>query len=119
VRRLVVGVLAVVVALAAVVGLVAFLQARDDAGLGSAAPGVVDPSSGGGLDGDVVLLADDPDALRPLAEEYNDPGGPRVRIDRLPGEGDGVTAIADMRRLDATGPDDPALRAFIEYWLGR
>jgi len=30
-----------------------------------------------------------------------------------------VVAVTKDRRYDATGTDDPALRGFIEYWLGR
>jgi hypothetical protein len=30
-----------------------------------------------------------------------------------------VVAWAQGRRLEASSPDDPALRAFVEYWLGR
>ena len=30
-----------------------------------------------------------------------------------------VTAVTARRMVEASGPDDPALEAFIEYWLGR
>jgi hypothetical protein len=30
-----------------------------------------------------------------------------------------VVAVTATRRLDASSPEDPSLRAFAEYWLGR
>ena len=30
-----------------------------------------------------------------------------------------VTAVTATRMLEASGPDDPALEEFVEYWLGR
>ncbi len=111
--------LAVLVAAAGVVGLVAFLQGRDEAGIGDAAPGVPASDAPAAVaDGSVVLEAADPAALAPLREEYAAPAGPTVRVRRAAGAR-GVTAWARGRRLDAAGPDDPALRGFIEYWLGR
>ncbi len=117
-RRAAVGLVALVVALAAVVGLIAVLQSRDDAGLGDA-PGQAAPPDPSVPAGGVVLTARDPAPLRPLAAEYADPGGgPSVEV-RGAGPAGRVVARARERRLEASGPDDPALRAFIEYWLGR
>ncbi len=117
-RRAAVGLVALVVALAAVVGLIAVLQSRDDAGIGSA-PGQAAPADASVPQGGVVLSAADPAAVRPLAEEYEAPGGgPSVEV-RGGGPQGRVVARARERRLEAAGPDDPALRSFIEYWLGR
>ncbi len=113
------GVLAVVVAAIGVVALVAFLQGRDDAGIGDAAPGV--PATGAppaARGGSLVLETAEPAALAGLREEYAAPEGPTVVVRRA-GDARGVVAWARTRRLDAAGPDDPRLRAFIEYWLGR
>jgi hypothetical protein len=42
-----------------------------------------------------------------------------VIVQRRPGLRVAVVALTSDRRLDAGGPDDPRLRAFVEYWLGR
>jgi hypothetical protein len=44
--------------------------------------------------------------------------GQMVVLGRWPGL-DRVVALAYRRRLEATGPDDPALRPFAEAWLGK
>jgi hypothetical protein len=118
VSRLAVVALAALVAVAALAGLVAVLGSRDDAGLGEA-PGRAAPADPSVPAGSIVLSSGDPAALRPLADEYADPaGGPAVTL-RPVGSAGRIVARARARRLDVADPDDPALRAFIEYWLGR
>jgi hypothetical protein len=45
--------------------------------------------------------------------------GQAVLVERRPNLTIPVTAVTAGRRLEATGPDDPALESFVEYWLGR
>ncbi len=119
-----------VLTVAAVIGVLAFFNSRDDSTIserGGAAPGKADP--GATRDelkrGNVVLHFSDPaDAptLRRLAREFGPPSlageGQAVLVRRTPGT-PGVTAEAYKRRLEAPRPDDPDLREFIDYWLGR
>ena len=121
---------AAVLTVVAVLGVLAFFNSRDDStisGRGDAVPGVADP--GATRDelkrGNVVLHFDDPaDAapLRRLAREFGPAtladAGQAVLVRRTPGT-PGVAAEAYKRRLEAPGPDDPALREFIDHWLGR
>ena len=131
-RRVAVGVGVLVLALAGVVGLIAILNARDDATLGaSAGPGVARAQGARPVvaRGNVVLLYSDERltaALRDFADDTAGPATPalvaagqavivRRRADlRVP-----VVALTSERRLDASGPDDPRLRSFVDYWLGR
>jgi hypothetical protein len=66
-----------------------------------------------------------PAALRRLQEDVSGPfdaelaaAGQMVVLTRWPGA-DGVQALAWRRRLVASGPADPQLRAFAEAWLGQ
>jgi hypothetical protein len=78
--------------------------------------------------GNVVLTYDTtqpPPALRTLQEDVAGPFDPQlaaagqaVILDRRPGA-NGVIALAWRRRLRATDPADPQLRAFAETWLGQ
>lgn len=123
--------LAVVLAVAGLVAIATFLQSRDDAGLDdAAAPGEEAPGQDAATlrRGNVILgFADPADRapLRAVAEEIAGPpepeleeAGQAVLLERR-ADGPGVEALAFRRRLSATGPDDPELRTFIEYWLGR
>ncbi|HEV2787513.1 MAG TPA: hypothetical protein VGV67_14035, partial [Solirubrobacteraceae bacterium] len=124
---------AVVAAVLCVAGLAAFFASRDDATVPQETdgPGVareanaqprVDP-------GNVVLLYSDErltSDLRALAARIaGDPSpaleaaGQAVLVQRRPNLTVPVTALTATRRLQATGPRDPALRSFAEYWLGR
>ena len=124
--------LAVLVALAGVVGLVAFLQSRDDSTVDDTnAPGVADPSLTGRTlaQGNVILTyrqSGQREQLRALAEEIAGPpdqalvhAGQAVLVQARPSGGGGVVAQAFERRLETASPDDPQLQDFIEYWLGR
>jgi len=129
------AILALAVAVAAVVGVAggaALLAARDDATVTrSAGPGVARAASATPHvdDGNVVLLYSDERLTRRLRELALDIAGPSdgplvaagqaVLVRRRPGLRVPVVAVSASRRLDASGPDDPALRTFVEYWLGR
>ena len=134
-RRSVVAVLTVAVALAGTVGLIAFFQSRDDANMSSgatAAPGQAAPEENDPrlASGNVILTyrrAEDGAVLRALAEETAGPpdpaleeAGAAVIVLRRPNQSAGpVVAHAVGRRLVTQAADDPQLRQFIEYWLGR
>lgn len=78
--------------------------------------------------GNVVVFhpgAEPPQALRRLQEDVSGPfdaelaaAGQMLVLARWPGLED-VQALAWRRRLVASGPDDPQLRAFAEAWLGQ
>jgi len=78
--------------------------------------------------GAVVLgysSAEAPRALRRLQRELSGPydaevaaAGQAVVLARMPGAR-GTLALAWRRRLEASGPRDPKLRAFADAWLGR
>lgn len=117
-----------------VAGAAAFFVSRDDAtvprgaqsGPGEARPAGAEPAV---RPGNVVLLHSDERLtleLRRLAEDIAGPPDPAlaevgqaVLVQRHPNLDVPVTAVTATRMLEAGGPDDPALEAFIEYWLGR
>jgi hypothetical protein len=134
-RRL--GLLIAVVALAAVgaFAAIAFFNARDDAGVATPAstgPGVALSELGGvqapqTQAGNVVVLYSDDASratLEALAEDIAGPSSPQVEqagqavLVRKSAAADGIVAIAGDRGLRVTDPADPALRAFIEAYLG-
>jgi hypothetical protein len=131
-RRAAVALGILVLAVAGAVGVMLILNARDDATVHqSAGPGVkrvagARPAVGRG---NVVLLYSDErltSALRDLALDSGGPQTPELRaagqavlVVRQPGLRVPVVGITTDRRLEASGPSDPRLRAFIEYWLGR
>ncbi len=131
-RRVAVAIAVLVVAAAGAVAVMLVLNARDDA--------TVPRSEGPGVErvqgarpvvpaGNVVLLYSDERLTRALRELALDTGGSAtpeleaagqaVLVVRQPGLRVPVVAVTTDRRLDARGPDDPRLRAFVEYWLGR
>ena len=130
----------VVLAAAGAIAAVAFLNARDDAAVTTtAAPGPGEPLPAGarrypaerGLAaGNVIVLhraSAGGTALRALAVEIAGPPSVDLRtagqavlvstVDLDPGPP--IEARAAGRRQRAARADDPALRAFIEFWLGR
>jgi hypothetical protein len=124
-----------VAAAAAGFGLIAFFTGQDDATTATrpaAAPGVAVPAQAGRdakvlRAGNVILLAgrEQVAGARRLAEELAGPpsralrdAGQAVLVEERPGRG-GIVAVAWERRLEARTPDDPALREFVEHWLGR
>jgi hypothetical protein len=136
-RRL--GLLLAVLVLAALgaFAAIAFLNARDDAGVNtptSAGPGAPVAQLGGvatqPLDvpaGNVVVLYSSGTqraALEALADDIAGPAskdledaGQAVLV-RREASADGIVAVANGRGVRVTDPADPALRAFIEGQLG-
>ena len=146
-RRILGGLVIVVVALAAVVGAIVLLQSRDDAEVGSAeGPGERDetrcPEQRAGIARDARPLSVDqiaqalalgnvvlryrgaraPAALRELQEELSGPYDAEIAAAGqsviLAAGAERVEALAWGRRLEARSPADPELRAFAEAWLG-
>jgi hypothetical protein len=130
--RVLVVVAAVVVAIVGVFGIAALLASRDDStvtrdsGPGAQRPAGARPQV---APGNVVLLYSDERLTRRLRALATDIGGPpdpalvaagqavivRHQVNlRVP-----VVALTATRRLDAASPEDPALRGFTEYWLGK
>ena len=119
----------VVLVLVGLIALVTFFSGRDDSTIGGE-PGVAAPRETAQVleRGNIVLdYGDAAQAgdLRSLAQDLGasaDPAlvdaGAAVVIRRADGV-QGVVARAWKRRLEASGPDDPGLRPFVEYWLGR
>jgi hypothetical protein len=78
--------------------------------------------------GDVVIAypgSRPPPALTALREDVSGPfdpelaaAGQTIILVPRPDLG-GIQALAWRRRLEASGPDDPQLRAFAEAWLGK
>ena len=131
-RKAVVALLVVVAAVVGVAALSAIFAARDDATVTrSTGPGVARPAGSTALvkDGNVALLYSDERLTRRLNELAREIAGPAdesliaagqaVIVRRRANLGVPVIAVSATHRLNASGPDDPALRAFIEYWLGR
>jgi hypothetical protein len=138
--RLIVGLVAVVAAAAGIAGVAALLASRDDSTVAKrGGPGVARttaPTQRGLVGenqairpGNVVLFYSDErltQGLRDLAREIGGTpsaallaAGQVVTVQRRPNQRVGVIALTATRRLEANGPGDAALRAFIEYWLGR
>jgi hypothetical protein len=147
VRRVLGGLLIVVLSLAAVLALVLVLQSRDDAEVGgSGGPGekveARCPDAPAGITRDARPLSDDqirqatalgnvvlryagsrpPAALRELQDELTGPFDAEIAAAGqaviLAAAGSTVEALAWGRRLRARTPGDPALRAFAGAWLG-
>jgi len=131
-RGLVVALGVLVLAVAGIGAAIAYFNARDDATVSrSEGPGEQRQEGARPVvsTGNVVLLYSDEretTALRELAQDLGgestpalEAAGQAVIVRRQTGLRVPVVALTSQRRLDATGPDDPNLRAFIEYWLGR
>lgn len=131
-QRIAVALGVVVLAAVGVALALSFFNARDDATIGRGdGPGVAraagdDPEV---KPGNVVLLFSDERLTRDVDELAVRTGGEQtaalvaagqaVIVRRQTGVPVAVRALTSRRMLDADGPDDPQLRAFIEYWLGR
>ena len=121
---------AAVVTVAGIFAVLLFFSGRDDSTLGvddANAPGQAAPSlTAPELErGNVVLrfaAPADREVLRALADEFGPESltdqGQAVIVRRDPGS-QGVVAEAYKRTLTTSAADDPQLRAFVEYWLGR
>lgn len=131
--RALLAIATMVLAVIGVAALAAFFVSRDD-------PTVPQEGGGPGVQrtanadprvqpGNVLLLYSDErltSDLRALAartagapSDALEAAGQAVLLDRRPNLTVPVTAVAPTRMLEATGPDDPRLESFIEYWLGR
>jgi hypothetical protein len=123
-----------VLTVALVVAAAAFFISRDDATVPqtqASGPGVARAAGAKPTvkAGNVVLLYSDERetrALHLLATRIAGPADPTlaaagqaVIVQRQANLSAPVTAVTATRMLKATGPDDPALESFIEYWLGR
>jgi hypothetical protein len=131
-RRTLLALGALVLALAGIAAAFAFFSSTDDATVTrSAGPGSPRPHGDGPAvgDGNVLLLHRAPGqarALRALADELAGP--PNAKLEAA-GQAvlvrhDGtlaapIAAVTADRRIDVERADDPALRQFVEYWLGR
>lgn len=140
-RRFAVPLATVVVALAGTLALIAFFQSRDDAGIGSEGdsaaaaqdtPGVAAPDETDErlAAGNVILTyrrKADGAKLRALAEDIAGPPdktleevGQAIIVLARPNQSAGqVVGHALNRRLVVETADDPQVRSFIEYFLGR
>lgn len=131
-RRLLTGLLTLVLCLAGVVGVLAFFNARDEStvaeqprGPGEDLPPLADEIE---KPGNVLLRAsDDADLpeLRALGERL---AGEPTEALRATGQAvvverdlsaDGIEAIAARRSLTVEDPDDPELEEFVSFWLGK
>jgi hypothetical protein len=131
-RRPLLALGALVLAIAAVVAASQFFNSKDDATVTrSAGPGVPRPAGDtpAVVDGNVLLLhrrRDEAGPLRALADRVAGPAnaklaaaGQAVIVRHDAGLAVPVAALTAARRLDAQRGDDPALAQFVEYWLGR
>jgi hypothetical protein len=140
-KRVAVPLATVVVALAGTLALIAFFQSRDDAGIGSDgdnaaasenAPGTAAPDETDKrlAAGNVILTyrrKADGEKLRALAEDIAGPPdesleevGQAIIVLARPNQSAGqVVGHALNRRLVVETADDPQVRTFIEYFLGR
>lgn len=131
-RRLAVAAGVVIVAAAGAIAVMLVLNARDEPD--------VHPVAGPGVErvagarpvvgpGNIVLLFSDERETAALRKFALDAGGPATPAVAAAGQAViarhqiglrvPVVAITSHRRLNANGPGDPRLRAFVEYWLGR
>jgi hypothetical protein len=124
---------ATAVAVIGVAALAAFFVSRDDATVPreGQGPGVARATNARPQvrPGNVVLLYSDERLTsgvrafaRRIAGEPSaalEAAGQAVLVRRQPNLTVPVTAVTASRRLQASGPDDPALESFVEYWLGK
>ncbi|MFL5845217.1 MAG: hypothetical protein ACJ762_11025 [Solirubrobacteraceae bacterium] len=126
-RKLAGTLLAVVIAVAGVIGLIAFFNSRDDSTTNKT-PTTAASAANGPSDGNVVLSFSDPafePKLRELADSLGATDTPALRqagqavIVRRDPQAGGVVARAAGRRIVVAKPDDPQLQDFIDRWLGQ
>jgi hypothetical protein len=121
----------VVLAAAAIIGAAAYLSSRDDATVASARqagrprpPGARPAVRPGNV---LVLYADRHQAaqLRALRRELSGSGpalaeaGQALLVRRDAGLRVPIVALSARHRQDARAASEPAVRGFVEYWLGR
>jgi hypothetical protein len=131
-RRALLALVALVLAIAGVAAAFAFFSSKDDAtvtrsgGLGSVRPSGDKPVV---RDGNVLLLhlrRGEGRALRTLADDIAGPpnaqleaAGQAVLVRRDATLAVPIVAVTATRHLEAERADDPALARFVESWLGR
>jgi hypothetical protein len=131
-RKAVLALVVVVTAALGIFGVAALLASRVDSTVTPKdGPGAVRPAGARPIvaPGNVVLLYSDErltSDLRRLAADIGGPpdkalvaAGQAVIVSHRLNQRVPVTAVTATHRLDAGAPGDPALRAFVEYWLGR
>lgn len=131
-RRTLLALGALVLALAGIAAAFAFFSSTDDATVTrSAGPGRTRPQGDRPIvrDGNVLLLHRGPGparALRALADELAGPpnakleaAGQAVLVRHEATLVVPIAAVTADRRIDVERTDDPALKQFVEYWLGR
>lgn len=130
-RKLAGTLLAVVISVVGVVGLIAFFNARDRSttiNTSTSPPAAAGPGAPLTAAGNVVLRYASPGdraALQRLAADLGAPDGPQLRaagqavVLRRDPAVQGVVGDSSGATRSFAGPDDPALRAFVEEWLGR
>ena len=131
-RKAVLALGVVVVAALGIFGVAALLASRDDSTVTrNGGPGAVRPAGARPVvaPGNVVLLYSDErltSDLRALAADIGGPpdkalvaAGQAVIVQHRVNQRVPVIAVTATHRLDAAAPGAPALRDFIEYWLGR
>jgi predicted ribosomally synthesized peptide with SipW-like signal peptide len=131
-QRLAVGLAVLVVAAIGAAAALAYFNSRDDSTVAPAGgPGTVRAAGSAPAvePGNVLLQFSDERqtaGLRALALDTGGKATPAliaagqaVIVQRRTGLRVPVIAYTSRRRLQADGHDDPRLRAFVEYWLGR
>ena len=131
-RRPILALGGLVLAIAAIAAASQFFSSKDDATFTRASgPGVPRPAGEKPIvvDGNVLLLHRERNqaaALRALADRVAGPAnaklaaaGQAVIVRRDAALAVPIAALSATRRLDAERGDDPALAQFVEYWLGR
>jgi hypothetical protein len=120
-RKLGGTILAVAIAVAGVVALIAFFNARDESTTGDSTKTTVRSSGDGNV---VVTYAAPADGVRlkELADELGAPDTPELReagLAVIVRRGDAITATAGDETITVDDPGDPALQEFIDRWLGQ
>lgn len=131
-RKAVLALVVVVTAALGIFGISALLASRDDSTVTpKGGPGALRPAGARPVvaPGNVVLLYSDERLtgdLRALATDIGGPpdkalvaAGQAVVVQHRLNQRVPVVAVTATHRQEANAPSDPALRAFIEYWLGR
>jgi hypothetical protein len=127
-RKIAGTLLAVVIAVAGVIGLIAFFNGRDSSTTNGPAATPSASVGNGPSDGNVVLTFSDPSfepKLLALAEGLGAKDTPALRqagqavIVRRDPQAGGVVARAGGHRVVVTDPDSPQLQDFIDRWLGQ
>lgn len=120
-RKLLGTILAVAIAVAGVIGLIAFFNARDGSTTTHTTPTTAAAKGSGNV---TVTYVEDVDGarLRGLAEDLGAPDTPELRragLAVIVRRGTAITATAGDQKITVGSVADPALQDFIERWLGQ